>query len=416
MQDGRDGGVESMTVDAAKVPTLPLLLNILWRRRWIIAIVTALGLLAGISYGIVVNPLYRATAVVRPGTVAFSPEGGPVREWQQKDILNWFGRRLYWQEMRTLPSFKQYPGPPHIMAEYIPSGGLYQRAGDIIILDALDRDPQQAIKTLDVAIGVFEDQADSSSSSSTLSLTRAGITQDIVNLEVDRGLLVADQQRLDIEISRKQREIQRVVGEAKQAGLSAERAAITADLRRRAVVAADSALAANRSAQNNMAARFEEFRGSEAAVNLGETAQALADLQIHSFSIRSSADSTSVRAVQAQYDARWYETQRDDVLAARIQGIEDEIRELQRQRDGDVVLEIRRIDQRIATLEQRLTVLTPLERIGVVTVSAKPVRPRKLRAAAILTAMAFGGSLFLALVLEYLQRWQRVVLAANRHR
>jgi len=49
----------------------------------------------------------------------------------------------------------------------------------------------------------------------------------------------------------------------------------------------------------------------------------------------------------------------------------------------------------------KLEILSPLEQVGRVTVSDKPVRPRKMRAATILTMLAFFCSLALVFILEY---------------
>jgi hypothetical protein len=51
----------------------------------------------------------------------------------------------------------------------------------------------------------------------------------------------------------------------------------------------------------------------------------------------------------------------------------------------------------------RLNTISPLEQVGRVTVTQKPVRPRKSRAITILTMLAFFGSLALVLVWEYFQ-------------
>ena len=61
--------------------TLPALLNILFRWRGLIAVLTVLGLIAGIGYGIVVKPLYRASVQIRPGIVAYTQQGDPLRGW-----------------------------------------------------------------------------------------------------------------------------------------------------------------------------------------------------------------------------------------------------------------------------------------------------------------------------------------------
>ncbi len=57
----------------------------------------------------------------------------------------------------------------------------------------------------------------------------------------------------------------------------------------------------------------------------------------------------------------------------------------------------------------QLDMLTPLEQIGRVTVSQHAVRPRKMRAATILTFLAFMGSIFVVFAWEYFQRNKDVI-------
>ena len=89
-----------MQTDERYIFTLPSLLNILFRGRWIIVAITLLGLLAGIGYGIVVKPLYRASAQIRPGIVAYTEQGGPLRGWVREDLVHYFEASLFWQDMR----------------------------------------------------------------------------------------------------------------------------------------------------------------------------------------------------------------------------------------------------------------------------------------------------------------------------
>jgi hypothetical protein len=101
------------------------------------------------------------------------------------------------------------------------------------------------------------------------------------------------------------------------------------------------------------------------------------------------------------------------VLAAEREAVEDEIRALRVERDRELPLRQRRLEEQIASERERLDMLTPLQRVGEITVSDRPVRPRKLRATVILTVLALGLSLFLALVVDYLLRWRRVVFGAD---
>ena len=60
--------------------TLATILNILYRGRRPILYLTLVGLLIGVAYAFLTAPLFRATTQIRPGIVAYSVDGGPVRE------------------------------------------------------------------------------------------------------------------------------------------------------------------------------------------------------------------------------------------------------------------------------------------------------------------------------------------------
>ena len=96
--------------------------------------------------------------------------------------------------------------------------------------------------------------------------------------------------------------------------------------------------------------------------------------------------------------------------------MESEIREMAINRDRTLEQEWIDIEGEMSLLNSRLEVLTPLETIGTIIVSEKPVRPRKQRALGLLTLMGFLGSLALALVWEYLAYNRREIFSDERPR
>jgi septal ring factor EnvC (AmiA/AmiB activator) len=62
----------------------------------------------------------------------------------------------------------------------------------------------------------------------------------------------------------------------------------------------------------------------------------------------------------------------------------------------------------------KLDLASPLQRVGDVAVTEKPVRPRKARAAAILTFLGLFGGVSLALGWEYLENNRAVITASRR--
>ena len=129
-----------------------MLLNILYRGWRAIAVITVLGLVAGVGYGIVVKPLYRSTAQVRPGIVAFTDQGAPLRGWAREDVIHFFEAALFWQDMRQDPALGDLTAPPVITAEFVPSTMQFMAGGDVITLTNLSREPRRAVAVLDRAM------------------------------------------------------------------------------------------------------------------------------------------------------------------------------------------------------------------------------------------------------------------------
>ena len=75
------------------------ILNILWRRKSLIIVISLAGAALGIVYGMLVTPLHLATATVQPGITRYDANALPVREWPIKDIEQWFRGGRYNREM-----------------------------------------------------------------------------------------------------------------------------------------------------------------------------------------------------------------------------------------------------------------------------------------------------------------------------
>ena len=123
-----------MQTESGVVFSLPQLLNIVYRGRRLIALLTVFGLILGVAYGILVKPLYRATAQVRPGIVAFTDQGAPLRGWAREDVMHFFGAALFWQHMRENPQLADLEAPPVILAEYEASALQFAAGGGASLL------------------------------------------------------------------------------------------------------------------------------------------------------------------------------------------------------------------------------------------------------------------------------------------
>jgi len=182
------------------------LLNIFYRGRKTIVALTAVGLLAGVAYGIIVKPLYRATGQVRPGVVSYNPDGFPNREWALEDIVNWFGGSLYWQGLKELPQFAEAKSAPVIDASFTPSLN-FVSGGNVITLTNLSRSPAKAVLALNEAINSFNRQAIADSMGSSLHLTLRRGRATMKKLRGDIEQVDAEADRVRLQIKHQEREL-----------------------------------------------------------------------------------------------------------------------------------------------------------------------------------------------------------------
>lgn len=419
--------------------SVPGLLNILYRGRLVILVLTLLGLAAGLTYGIVTKPLYLATAQVRPGIVSYSPAGGPVREWALKDVVRWFRSGLYWLDMREIEAFKDFDGPPDIMAEFIPSGPQYMQGGDVITLRNLHNDPQVAMATLDAAITSFNHQAGLDSLGSTMHLTMGGIRVRMAKIAENIKQIRSEEERVRLQITEEEANLTMVALRDQEVSAELERLASENAWRTRAAEAARQQAGEARGrllearqlleaivetetadAQASVPAQADPVSGfvlravsREQAGNVGDLLLTVDQLSRASFQNEVMADSltTRVRANELAMDR--LKLEREIALAKMRSDLDRKIKGLNLQLEYDLPSKQAQLQNDWEGEKVLLDLISPLERIGNISVTEKPIRPRKLRATAILTLLAFAGSLFLVLFREYFRNNRAAILAAK---
>jgi len=433
-----DQGTAGNAQPAAGVISLDLILNIFWRRRRTILWITVAGLVLGILYGIVMPPLYRATAQVRPGVVSYSQQGGPIREWQLKDIVRWFRTELYWWDMHEDPRFDRYKDAPVIDAEFIPQGPQSFQGGDIVLLNALAPDPIEAVNIIKEAIASFNFQATADTLGSSLHLTAAGarvriaelrdkqrdlttegekIDLSIAQMRESLELLTTDRQRYEMALRKLQRQNvyrRQMVASTESTLIRAEprlqesEAALSVLLREQTSAASESDPQGDDEPAENSASWERWLRTAGAGELLG-TVNELNEQIFHGTLL--------IDSLRSHIEVSELEIQRIGVM--RVVELGDKRVELEKQlgnlildREQGLISKHRQLEQRIAAERIRLDLLTPLQQIGRVTVTNKAVRPRRLRAASILTVLAFLSSLFVVLGWEYLSRNRQAITAS----
>ncbi len=419
--------------------TLPGLLNILYRGRLVIAGLTVLGLIAGIAYGIVVKPLYRATGQIRPGVVSYNPDGFPNREWALEDVVNWFGSFLYWEDLKACPEFAVFKSAPVIDAAFIPSLN-FLAGGNVITLTNLARDPEVAKATLDEAINAFNRQAmaDSLGSSLYLTLRRGRVTlrrlaQDIemvaakadrARLEIEeqkRELTIIELEKQDLELDLKSREADNIwIAEA----ISSSRSDVQSARGR--LVEAEKVLAISLKQEQRFALADSIDTGDpvaevlkltasrEQAGRVGQLLMTVNQLMVFISERSVHADQLEARIKENKLMIGHIRLQQDIEIKKKMADVEQKITDLNITLEKDLPHARAALHSELETERVKVEAISPLERVGTISVSDKPVRPRKARAAAILTILAFFGSLFVVLVWEYLRNnWGTITAPRN---
>ncbi len=374
--------------------TLAQLLAVFWRRRLIVLGLTGLGLLAGVVYIIVTKPLYRATASVRPGITAYTEQGGPVREWKLKDITFWFEHGMYADPVREALGWPRGWPAPIIDARFIARGSQNIQGGDVVTLQTLSPEPQVAARILDLAIDAFNAFAAADSVASGLALTRAGLDIRLAGLETERVRLETKRQRIDLNIAETRQQLAGFDASRQRVELQLEEIESANRLRR--------SLLAEAEAQAKAAGGSRERLEASAMPAAAGTAAASA-LALRRFEQRNRALADSLRyeieiAASAVIDLN---LRRDVDLERERSAILTRLGDLQLQRERDYETERATLEQTARGYVAQLTALSPLERIGKTHVTIRPVRPRKLRAVALLTVAGAFASLAFALAWDY---------------
>lgn len=411
--------------------TLPALLNILFRGRSIIAVLTALGLVAGIGYGIVVKPLYRASVQVRPGIVAYNEQGGALRGWIREDIVNFFDASLYWQDMRGEPLFAEMKAAPIIRAEFVPGAIQFMPGGDVITLTNLSTDPDQAVSILRGAMDSFNSQGFSDTLRSDLNLTRKNLIVSMKKITQDIELVAAKEEKVALEIEQVESEKKMIEYERQKVDLDLKNLADENALHQRTVENTLSAVAAakarldsaekmleiavqaeqvgspppssNRGYDDPVGEVLKQTASREQAGRVGDLLVTVNDLSTAIFEGEIMADSLRVRIQANKQEMNRLKLFGKLVLAKREIDVKQKAGDLRIHLQKELPYDREMLQNDWEEEKVKLDIIAPLERVGRITVSDKPVRPRKFRAAAILTMLAFFGSLVLVLVWEYFQ-------------
>jgi len=398
--------------------SLASVLNILWRRRLIVVALPLLGMIAGFVYGQVVTPLYLATATVRPGITSFGPRGGGGREWRLKDVERWFESGMYrpWTaaKMDRAPSLV-----PLIRASFIQRGLQNTQRGEIITLTCLDASRENAVEGIEAAIEAFSHFAMADTTSNSIALTKRGLHIQMDELRRYQRVLAARVDSLNTDLAVARVESLQIDDEeirlAYDVSLLEDRRRVIAE-RITALEDQVEQLRANRqeliTVRQRVRDRLSGAQGDlpsgarpEVALTDAEVLRGLvassADLEDQIVRVSARADSLRQADKAAQRESEYLERRNETLIAYDRAEIGSRMRTLRQARDFGVPNAIASVELRVMEKQGQLAALSPIEPIGDVQVTDRPVRPRKKRAITILTLMGLVGGLAGAFVFDY---------------
>ncbi len=410
--------------------SLASLLNVLWRRRWLVLLPPLLGLLVGILYGLFGTRRWEALATIRPGITAFSPEGGGFRQWQLKDITKFYENMLYRQDLVDrlgLPPNAR----PVIKAEFVAQGLQNLQGGDVVTLSTTGTSPALAAAILDTGIVLFEEFAEADSISSEIRLTRDGLQIQIAQKRAQLAALEAEALNLGLKIAAAVADSGKIETEAREIELEIARGdAETARHRNHLEILRDQEprLAADL-ADLTAALTTVASAGSEgvpegevpgwvkrnAVLDRGDLLQTIVTGKIAVekalWDNRELQQESEAEILNLQFERQRLELQRQTTIAARRTAAMQQIGNLRLERVYQIPVKRQEIAADIREREVKLSTLAPLQRVGRTMVSSKPVRPRPLRATLILVFLGGIGGLALGLGWDYVDRNRREIFA-----
>lgn len=421
---------QPVSPDPGSEISLASLLNILWRRRLIVIGLPLLGMIAGIVYGNVVTPLYEARAIVRPGITEFGTRGGGYREWKLKDLSRWYGQRLYRTGVARELGVDLWE-VPRIRADFVMRGLQTTEGGNVLTLSVLDPDPDRARRILDASIDAFGAYVLSDSTSNSLVLSErglmiqiedkkremAGIEDEAERLRLDLALALRDSASLDEHEANAERLVDKMKARAERIEADVATYDLRAQRLEKQLLELHAALERSQDdlLDGEQGASLDPSVKASAQMTETEAYRGLLGSYVHLEDrmqrMTTMRDSLRQQLAEEQLGIRHTQiNQRLDFEMKRREAGRA-IAELRLQLKSGVELQKNQVRLQIEEREAQIAALSPIERVGPITPSPRPVRPRKSRAVSILTFAGLLGGLGLAFVWEYVWNHRREIFS-----
>ncbi len=415
------------------------ILNILWRHRGLILGMTLAGGVAGFAYGQIVTPLYLATNTVQPGISTFTVQGQPEREWRIHDIVQWYRRGDFNPAVANLLQKDPTEFLPIIRASYVPRGP-QSRGGNTVTLSTLSPGPQEAVDILNASVDAFNNFAGSDTTFSSIHLMRVRVQANIQKQHAKIAEMEAKRGTIDLQIAAAEQSRQitlagaRIVQDqideqvasralidgsilAYESMIENARASVGAlehrltrwEANEGTVLAQRDSLLANNRGADTMTTLLYTNSISSLVRDIGELRLGLIDES--GKILQWEGEIQRLRERKTGIDRRMSELrfEKKEIVPQKALEFEQEAAKLRLQREFELAREEQDHRQELRNMKVRLASLTPLEKIGAPTATARPIRPRKRRAIQILALLGLASSIFASFGLEYLRRnWQDI--------
>jgi hypothetical protein len=356
----------------------------------------------GLAYGVFGTRRWEAVATIRPGITAYDPSGGPVRQWQMKDITRWFDKEMYRHDLVERLGLKRDAGPI-IRTEFIAQGLTNLAGGEVITLWTTDTSPEGAAALLDTSLALFSAYAEADTVSSQVKLTRDGLVLQIQ--EIRNNLLAVDRQEASLALRLEAARAESAVVAYRRRDLELDMQAF--DRKREFCATRVEALKASRPAMEQELAKLDAGAGSSA--DRAAVAEARLGLQRALARNLALSDSLTYEAELAVIERHRSEYKQETDVAAALREVERKIGELELEGEVEIPAKRAEYELQIDARQSKLSLLAPVQRVGHTVVSDKPVRPRKVRALAILFVLGAVGGLCLAFGWDYVSTHRRVI-------
>jgi hypothetical protein len=367
---------------------------------------------------------------VRPGITAFGTRGGGAREWKLKDLSRWYGQRLYRVGVAAAMDIELWE-VPKIRADFVMKGLQTTEGGNVLTLSILDPDPERAMQILDSSIDAFAEYVLTDSTSNALVLSERGLMIQIEDKRREMETIYEDAERLRLDLALTLRDSVEIDQHQRMAAkelekLSTRQERMRADLAtfelrfdrlERQAANVDSALIRARQAlfddragpalnpdfkPESQLTETEAYRGLlNTSIDLEERLQRLTTMQ------------DSVRQLMAENELETERTKINQKLDFELKRREAgrELAGIRLHLRSSIDLQITQLQLQIDERMAQIAALSPIERVGPISVSPRPVRPRKSRAIGILTFAGLLAGLGVAFVWDYVWNHRREIFS-----